>query len=198
MRRRDLLTYDVDQRRRPLAELNPRLLALLAVVLIVAALLVIWTATSAGSAPRHTVPATAGTPTTPPAASRPTSASPSAGVSSALPTLTGSDAVTSHGAPAGSTTAAARFVAAWLDVAPKTRKVQLEQTATAGLAEQLMLTSAANIPKAKAAGSPRVEDASEYSVQFLQVLTDGVRIRIYLVADPQARFGWVATSVEQA
>jgi len=61
-----------------------------------------------------------------------------------------------------------------------------------------MLTSTANIPDAQASGSPQLADASEYSTQFVQRLSDGMRIRVYLVADPQSKYGWVATSVEQA
>jgi len=80
----------------------------------------------------------------------------------------------------------------------KARKSGLEQVATAGLTEQLMLTSPANIPKAKVQGGPELEAASAYSVQYVQTLTSGMRVRVYLVADPGSRYGWVATSVERA
>jgi hypothetical protein len=66
------------------------------------------------------------------------------------------------------------------------------------LTEQLVLTSPANIPKAKAEGDPELEAASAYSVQYVQSLTNGMRVRVYLVADPGSRYGWVATSVERA
>jgi hypothetical protein len=65
------------------------------------------------------------------------------------------------------------------------------------LTEQLMLTSSANIPNAKAEGDPELEAASAYSVQYVQTLTSGLRVRFYLVADPGSRYGWVATSVER-
>jgi hypothetical protein len=85
-----------------------------------------------------------------------------------------------------------------LDRTPKTRKSGLQEVATAGLTEQLMLTSAANVPEAKAEGDPELEAASAYSVQYIQTLTSGMRVRVYLVADPGSRYGWVATSVERA
>jgi hypothetical protein len=66
------------------------------------------------------------------------------------------------------------------------------------LTEQLMLTSAANIPRATAKGHPALEAASSYSVQYLQTLSTGMRVRVYLVADPGSRYGWIATSVERA
>jgi hypothetical protein len=61
-----------------------------------------------------------------------------------------------------------------------------------------MITSSANIPNAKVEGDPELEAASAYSVQYVQTLTNGVRVRVYLVADPGSRYGWVATSVERA
>lgn len=194
MPRRDQLTYDIAPRRgSSLSGLNPRLVALLIIVLAIATALVLWTASSARSSPAS-APDHRGASVASPRLSHP-SALPSRTPSAAL---IGSDAGESDQAPDGSRTAAVHFVAAWLDRVPKTRKSELQQTATSGLAEELMLTSDANIPRATAKGPPRLEDASEYSVQFLQTLSDGMRVRVYLVADPQAEFGWVATSVEQA
>lgn len=192
MPRRDLLTYDVDQRRSSWSGPNPRLVILLVVVLAMAVVLVIWTARSAS--PGSTTPAHAQSSVA--TAGRSPSATPPR--RSASPALVGSDARTSERAPAGSRTAAARFVAAWLERDPHARKIALQETATPGLSEQLMLTATSNIPKAAAHGDPVLEHASEYSVQFVQNLTNRMRVRIYLVADPQARFGWVASSVEQA
>ena len=192
--RRDQLTYDLGGRRTSsLTDVSPRLVALLIIVVVVAAALVAWTVASARSspgaaAPRHELRAALPT-------ASPTSASPSRTPS---PALAGSDAGQAVSIPAGSRTATIRFVAAWLDRVPKTRKAELQQTATSGLAEELMLTSAENIPRATAKGPPQLEDASEFSVQFTQTLSDGMRIRVYLVADPQSRFGWTATAVEQA
>jgi hypothetical protein len=84
-----------------------------------------------------------------------------------------------------------------LERAPKARKSGLQEVATAGLTEQLMITSTANIPKVKAEGDPELEAASAYSVQYVQTLASGMRVRVYLVADPGSRYGWVATSVER-
>lgn len=195
MRRRDELTYDLGTPRTSgPAGVNPRLLALLIIVLALAVALVVWTARSAGSSVNATAPDHDNGLV---ASSRPSPAIPTpAGKPSLL--LAGSDADQADHAPPGSTTAAVRFVAAWLDRVPRTRKAELRQTATSGLAEELMLTSAENIPRASAKGPPRLADASEFSVQFVQSLSDGMRIRVYLVADPQSRFGWMATSVEQA
>jgi len=191
--RRDQLTYDVGRRRTvgP-AGVNPRLFVLLIIVLALAAALVAWTAGS-GSSPSSTTPDHGTRPVAAPPS--PTSSTPSP---TPPPALTGSDAEQAIRAPEGSKTAVVRFVAAWLDRVPKIRRAELQQTATSGLAEELMLTSQENIPKATAKGPPRLEDASEYSVQFTQRLSDGMRIRVYLVADPQSRYGWTATSVEQA
>jgi hypothetical protein len=196
MARRDLLTYDVGQRRAPLlSRASVRLLGLLAVVVVIGAGLVIWTMASARPAATATAVGPAGLPaTTPvPSASQPT---PAAGSPSAA--LVGFDAKEPQRSPRGSSTAAARFIAAWLERDAKARKSGLEQVATAGLAEQLMLTSPANIPKANVQGGPELEAASAYSVQFVQTLTSGMRVRVYLVADPGSRYGWVATSVERA
>ena len=195
MQRRDRLTYDVELRRAPaLSGVSPRLIALLAVVVVLAAVLMIWTATTAGSSPRSS---------NEPAHAQPALGSSSSASTAPRPTVsptvaTGSDARSSDRAPVGSRTAASEFVAAWLDQTPKSRKIELQKTATSALAEELMLTSTANIPDAQASGSPQLADASEYSTQFVQRLSDGMRIRVYLVADPQSKYGWVATSVEQA
>lgn len=191
--RRDQLTYDIDRRRTSgLAGVNPRLLVLLIIVLALAILLVVWTVSS-GSSPSSTAPDHGTRPHTPARALSSATSSPTPS-----PALVGTDADHANRVPGGSRTAAVRFIAAWLDRVPKTRRAELQQTATSGLAEELMLTSQANIPKATAKGAPRLEDASEYSVQFTQLLSDGMRIRVYLVADPQSRYGWTATSVEQA
>lgn len=194
MPRRDLLTYDVAHRRRSWwAGAHPGLVVLLIVVLALAVVLVTWTArsgrpTSGSAPPTHVVSAAAVSRRSPSATPRP----------SASPALIGSDADGSDHAPRGSRTAAARFIAAWLEREPKARRSALQDTAAPGLAEQLMLTSPSNIPKATVKGVPVLEHASAYSAQFLQTLSDGMRVRIYLVADPQARFGWVASSVERA
>lgn len=207
MRRRELLTYDLDQRRTALPAVSVRLIVLLVIILGMAAALATWTATSAGSSPGSAAAAgarSAGSPavrqTAAPirAAADPGSPRATTSPGAIRPVVqTGTDADTAGHAPEGSTAAVTRFVAAWLEAAPVPRKRELAQTCTSGLAEELMLTSAANIPKARAKGEPRLEDASPYSAQFVQALTDGTRIRIYLVADPQSRSGWLATAVEQ-
>lgn len=195
MRRHDLLTYDIDQRPRAARlGVSPRLAVLLIVVVALAVVLVIWTAHSAGPSPRSAPP---GHVRSTIAASHrwPKSATPRA---TASPAIVGSDAGTSDRPPDGSKAAAARFVAAWLQRAPKPRKAALHDTAAPGLAEELMLTSTANIPKARPKGAPVPKHASAYSVQFAQRLSNGMRIRIYLVADPGTRYGWTVTSVERA
>jgi hypothetical protein len=196
MPRRELLTYDVGHRRAPLPSgASVRLLGLLAVVVVIGAGLVIWTMASAKPATTVTAARPARLPAAlpVPSASQPT---PAAG--SPSPALVGSDAGESQRPPRGSSTAAGLFIAAWLERDPKARKSGLAQIATAGLTEQLMLTSAANIPKAEAEGGPELEAASAYSVQYVQTLSSGMRVRIYLVAEPGSRYGWVATSVERA
>lgn len=201
MPRRDQLTYDVGQKRRfSLAGLNPRLLALLIIVVVLAVLLVVWTAStpsSSTSGADHGSRAVAA-PSSPAPSSAP-SGTPTAAPSAApSQVLSGSDASQTTKAPGHSQAAAVRFVTAWLERVPAKRKAELQQTATSGLAEELMLTSAANIPNATAKGQPRLEDASEFSAQFVQALSDGMRIRLYLVADPQSKLGWLVTSVEEA
>jgi hypothetical protein len=186
--RRDQLTYDVEEprRQRPVP-LGP--LLLLVAVLAVSTLLVLGVVTSIraphAAPPPVTAPATAvGTP------------APSAGPTTAVPS--GSDADEGLGAPDGSAQAARAFVAAWLEQDPAARKQAVEQVSVPALAEGLMLTDPANIPRATPRGAPALDDASTYSVQFTQALSTGGPIRIYLVADPAARYGWLATSVERA
>lgn len=121
-----------------------------------------------------------------------------AGASSASPWPEGSDAADQVTVPEGSQEAASRFVQAWLDPDPTTRKAGLEQVSAPALTEELLLTDPANIPLATPRGAPVLDDASAYSVQFTQALSTGMNIGIYLVADPQARYQWLATSVERA
>ena len=187
MPRRDQLTYDVGQPpgRGPVPWLP---LLLLAAVLGIATLLVVGVVVS-GRSPQAAPVATA-----PPAA--PPTPTASAPASSALPS--GSDASESLAAPEGSEQTARAFVAAWLDRDPATRKPALEQVSAPALAEGLMLTDPANVPRARPRGAPVLDDASTYSAQFTQALSTGEPIQIYLVADPQSRYGWLATSVEQA
>ena len=116
--------------------------------------------------------------------------------SSALPS--GSDADEGLAIPEGSQDAASRFVRAWLDPDPKTRKPALRATASPELADELGQTDPANIPKATVVGPPALADASTYSAQFTQALSGGLRIEVYLVADPAAPYGWLATSVDRA
>jgi hypothetical protein len=193
--RRDELTYDVDQRghrngRGP----SPRILLLLIVVLVLAALLVVWTLRST-DAPSSAAPS--GGMTTPHRSPSP-SPSPSATPSYSTSPVAGSDASTAGQAPEGSREAATRFVAAWLEHKPKLRKKKLGRTAVPVLAQQLLLTAPDNIPDAEPDGDPVLEDASTYSAQFRQRLSGDLEVRIVLVLDPEARYGWLATSVEEA
>lgn len=193
MPRRDQLTYDVELRRQ--RDVPWASVLLLVAVVFVVAVLIAWMVNS-----RTSQPGSAG-----PAVSRPVSSSsvvpvptPTPSTPTSSPAQTGSDLNEGVSAPEGSQQAASRFVVAWLDRNPTTRKAALTQTAAPALVEQLMLTDVANIPLARAKGVPALNDASAYSAQFTQVLTTGMSIRVYLVADPQARYRWVATSVDRA
>ena len=117
---------------------------------------------------------------------------------SASPLPSGSDAAEGLSVPEGSQEAASAFVQAWLDPKAKTREPALQEVASPALAEQLMLTDPANVPKARPRGKPVLDDASTYSTQFTQTLSTGMKISVYLVTDPEARYGWLATSVDQA
>jgi len=183
--RRDQLTYDLGQGGPPPVPWKPVLL--LAAVIAVVGLLLGWTVTSS-RAPQAA-------PAGPPASATPASV-PSTPSASPLPS--GSDAAEGLGMPEGSQEAAAAFVQAWLDRDPETREPALTETATPALVEQLMLTDPANIPKARPEGAPVLDDASTFSTQFTQALSTGMTISIYLVADPEARHGWLTTSVDQA
>ncbi|MFL6027571.1 MAG: hypothetical protein ACJ72K_11575 [Friedmanniella sp.] len=184
MARRDQLTYDLGQpSRRPLPWLP---LLLVVAVLGLAALLV------QGALSSHRVS---------PAAPQPgvvTSPTPTPRASDSPPLPAGSDAQEGPGLPEGSRQAASRFVQAWLDRNPATRESALHQVSTPALAEALMLTDPANVPRARPRGAPVLEDAGTYSAQFSQPLSTGATVSIYLVADPAARYRWLATSVEQA
>jgi hypothetical protein len=188
MARRDDLTYDVGpaarQRQVPWVSL-----LLLIAVLVLAVTLCVGLVRSSKPAPEAGPPPVA--PVTVPAT--PPSSSPSAS-----PMPTGSDAGDGLAMPAGSREATSRFVRAWLDRNPKSRAPALKEVTAPALAEQLMLTDPANIPRATPSGEPVLDEASTYSAQFTQALSNKTRITVYLVADPQARYRWLATSVQRA
>lgn len=184
MARTDRLTYDVGQQIR--RRLRWPSLLLLAAVLVGAPALFGWVLVASRTpqgAPGPVAPVTV----TP---------SPSAVAGSPLPS--GSDAGEEQTVPEGSEQVSIRFVRAWLDRNPKTRRPALDQLSAPALAEELMLTDPANIPRARPRGGPVLEYASAYSAQFTQALSTGLTIQVYLVTDPQARYGWLATSVERA
>lgn len=197
MRRLDQLTYDTDPR--PVHRSGPGgpsrpLIALLVIVLVLAAVLVLWAMQSPGRS--SSLPAYSGSAASPGSTVPATSAAASTNDRPTVRPL-GMDASTTAQAPDGSRAAAAGFVAAWLEHDPKVRKAALQATAAPGLAEQLELTSAGNIPPGRPTGPPVLQQGSAYRVQFVQSLTSGIKVRVYLVSDPQARYGWVATSVEK-
>lgn len=189
MSRRDQLTYDVGPPpRRAVPWLSLLVLAaVVAVLSVLVTLVVVSDREPQGQPPPASATSTA--PSVEPASVGPVSSGP-------LPS--GSDAGEGLAVPEGSQQAASRFVGAWLDRNPKTRKAALAEVSAPGLVEELMLTNPSNIPRASAQGAPVLDDASAYSVQFTQTLSSGTRIAIYLVADPEARYSWLATSVEQA
>ena len=186
MPKRDQLTYDLGQPSRGPLPWLPLLVGL--AVLSLAALLVAGALEGHRAVPAAPQPAVAVSPTLTPMPQAPTPA----------PPASGSDAEEGLALPDGSREAASAFVAAWLDRNPRTRKVALEQVSSPALAEALMLTDPANVPRARPRGAPVLQDAATYSVQFSQALSTGATVSIYLVADPGARYQWLATSVEQA
>lgn len=190
MPRRDQLTYDLgdSSSRGPVPWLP---LAVLVAVLGLVTLLVAGVVRSGGTP--ETAPAV---PVSTPSASD--TAVPPAPAATASPSPSGSDAGEALTAPEGSQRAAAAFVDAWLNRDPKTRPAALEAVSAPALAEGLVLTDPAEIPEATRRGAPELVDASTYSSQFTQTLSTGMTIQIYLVADPAARYQWLATSVEQA
>jgi hypothetical protein len=190
-RRRDQLTYDLgpSATRRPVPWAS---VAVLVVVLGLAVVLVVGLVRSGGDGGSTTA-----APPPEPSAPVSTSATPSGSPSSAAPSA-GTDAGQRLTAPEGSEETTTRFVRAWLDPEPTTRAPALEQVAVPALAEQLMLTHPSNIPRATPTGAPVLTDASTYSAQFTQALSTGSSITVYLVADPQARYRWLTSSVEQA
>lgn len=187
MPRRDDLTYDVGQpqSRGPVPWLP---LLVLVAVLALGTLLVAGVVRSGADAQAAPAPT--------PSTSASSASVPPTTASSPLPS--GSDAAEGLAAPEGSQQAASAFVAAWLDTDRATRQPALQETASPALAEELMLTDPANVPRATPRGAPVLTDASTYSAQFSQRLSSGMEILVYLVADPAARHGWFATSVEQA
>ncbi|CAA9316573.1 MAG: hypothetical protein AVDCRST_MAG61-2039 [uncultured Friedmanniella sp.] len=187
MPRRDELTYDLgpSPSRRSIPWPSVLLLVtVLALTIVLAASLV------TGSRPSPETAAPAATASADPA-------SPSDGTST-TPLPTGSDAGDGLGVPEGSREATTRFVRAWLDPDPKTREAALQEVAVPALTEQLMLTDPARIPRATPKGAPVLDEASTYSAQFTQALSTGRSITVYLVADPQAKYRWLTTSVAQA
>ena len=111
------------------------------------------------------------------------------------PSGSGSDAGARAAVPAGAREAATRFVAAWLDRNPGTRRAALRSVAVPGLAEQLAGTDPAKIPVAQPAGAPEPLAGSDYAATLRQRLTDQTSITVELAADPQARHGWLVYAV---
>lgn len=188
MPRRDDLTYDLGpSSTRRTVPWGPLLLLVAVLALTVALTVGLVTSSRRGS---QAAPSAAGSITPDPMAS---SAS-----TSATPLPTGSDASDGLEVPEGSQEAATRFVQAWLDPDPTTREPALKEVAVPALTEQLLLTDPARIPRATRKGAPVLTEASTYSAQFTQALSTGGSITVYLVADPQARYRWLTTSVAQA
>lgn len=188
MARRDQLTYDLGQRSGP--QIPWKSVLLLSAVITVAGLLVVWVLMSNRTPQATPAPVPGGTPSTATVTAQPRAAS-------ASPLPSGSDAEEGLAVPEGSQQAASVFVRAWLDREPRSRQSALSQVATPGLTEQLMLTDPTNVPAARPRGAPVLNDASTYSTQFTQALSTGMKIEVYLVADPESRYGWLATSVDQ-
>lgn len=182
--RPDRRTYDLAEPRRTVIPVWQ--VALVGVIAAVGLLLAV--ATVRGVQPSATPPAPPPSMPAPVAAKKPPATAPPAAA----------DADEGQGVPEESRQAASSFVRAWLDRNPATRRAGLQQSSAPALAEQLMLTDPANVPAATPVGAPVAEDSSAYATQFSQRLSTGRSIRVYLVADPESRFGWLATSVEQA
>ena len=166
--------------------------ALLAAVIVAAISLLTWVVFS------NRTPAAAPEASPLPAPTIPTDTATSSSPTAPSPSPAGSDATEELTAPDGSRQVASRFIRAWLDRDPATREPALKEVAAPALAEQLMLTDPANIPRAKPRGNLVLNDASAYSAAFTQTLSTGMRIQVYLVADPTARYQWLTTSVDRA
>jgi hypothetical protein len=71
----------------------------------------------------------------------------------------------------------------------------MEKVATRSLVDQVGPADPAKIPSARPRGPASVVSISAYAAEYEQKLTDGSVIRLGLVADPDAGYGWLVDSV---
>lgn len=125
----------------------------------------------------------------------PANATPQRPSPSVRPEPAGGDAATVARAPVGADEAANQFVKAWVDGNRRTRVPALEKVATPALVDQIGNTDPAKLPAARPRGRAAPVDVSAYAAEYQQRLSDGSAIRIGLVADPDAGYGWLVDSV---
>lgn len=133
------------------------------------------------AAPAPTVTVTATTTTAP-------SATPSAAPSGSDDTSTGTTTVKPE-------TTARTFMTGWLTTDQTKRKELLTASATAELTDQLMLTAPEQVPATKLSGLDRLGQ-TEFSAEFVARLANGDRVLVSLAPDPEAKTGWLVTTVE--
>lgn len=141
------------------------------------------------------VAGTADAPSTSTATPSPAAATPQRPSQSVRPEPAGGDAATVARAPVGADEAANQFVKAWVDGNPRTRVPALEKVATPALVDQIGNTDPAKLPAARPRGRAAAVEVSAYAAEYQQKLSDGSAIRIGLVADPDAGYGWLVDSV---
>jgi hypothetical protein len=107
----------------------------------------------------------------------------------------GSDSEEGTTVPSGATSAASRFVTAWLEPEPKPRLSILKQVATPGLTEQLRDVDPAKVVDARPVGKPRPGSVSDGAATLNQRLSNGSSISIDLALDPDTRYGWLVYAV---
>jgi hypothetical protein len=118
-------------------------------------------------------------------------------------TATPAASASTTGAPASPAQAAAlttatTFVRAWREPNAATRTALLHQVAAEPLAAQLVAVPAAKIPKSTPVAGPAVTVAGETTATADQRLSDNTTLRMQLVFDSAAQYGWVVDTATQA
>jgi hypothetical protein len=101
-------------------------------------------------------------------------------------------------AQAAAVTTATTFVRAWREPNVATRTALLHQVAAEPLAAQLVAVPAARIPKSTPVAGPVVTLGGETTATADQRLSDNTTMRMQLVFDSAAQYGWVVQTAVQA
>lgn len=181
-------TYDLPGRRGPKA---PRLALVILAAILAAGLtfggLALMSRSAAAPVTAAPEPPTSGAPASlPPPTGEPASTPAPSGPASTPPSSTPpSDAALIQ--------TATKFTDSWLQRDRATRRAGLTATATPELAQALMLTDDANIPRTRRQGGPSIDTRLSDTVLVLQRLADKTELKVTLTA---ASGRWLVTAID--